>query len=121
MYACVLRSYSPQLCSKGGSPVRGMLSIFLVGASTMYILIPLLQVAVLEGSDEALTQVNLWGPEFGWWTFGFIAFYLLYPERFEGETFSFVGNSHNIFHLVVLACTTMHFSTLTRLRFWMID
>ena len=101
--------------------VRGILSIFLVGASTMYPFIPLLQIAILEGSEEALAEVLLWGPEFGWWTFGFIAFYLLYPERLEGETFSFIGNSHNIFHLVVLACTTMHFSTLVTVQLGMVD
>jgi predicted membrane channel-forming protein YqfA (hemolysin III family) len=94
--------------------VRGLLSIFLVGSTIMYVVVVVAHLLIVQGVDAALVEAVRWGPEYCGWATGFIAYYLLYPERIEGDAFAYVGNSHNIFHILVVASSYSHFCTLAQ-------
>ena len=88
--------------------VRGITPCLCIFATFSYWLVCVGHLWFLS-SAMATTAMSLWLPDYLAWGIAFLAFLSCCPERLKAEVFDHVGNSHQIFHVLVVCCAYLHF------------
>lgn len=85
----------------------------------LYGVVPFVHAAMLNGSQPAVTAALKLDAAMGATYLGGAAIYALrIPERFKPGKFDYVFNSHQVFHVAVVAAALMHYHSVLHLIEW---
>lgn len=98
--------------------LRGMLPAVLVCASFSYWLLACSHVAILEDGATAWRCFWQLGPEWFTWGVGMMIWKLQVPEVWAPYRFDLFGASHQVHHVMCVACAWWHLQNIEQMQSW---